>query len=136
MEEVTTELFQMFEGKQFRTLLPWNWPARSPDLKPLDFLLVISKRNVYMSRKLIYDMIYIIYVCQWVINSIDKLISQLDQKNHKYLYKYPNSEMFEKQQWSFDCIFIVFSGHWSRYIIQSIISHRLQFWHIIEKMTL
>jgi hypothetical protein len=36
-EEVTRELFEKFNDRWFRRLGPWDWPARSPDLTPLDF---------------------------------------------------------------------------------------------------
>ena len=36
-EEVTRELFEKFDDRWFRRLGPWDWPARSPDLTPLDF---------------------------------------------------------------------------------------------------
>ena len=45
---VTTELFGMFDNRWFRRLGPWDWPARSPDLTPLDFYLWGDlKKKVY-----------------------------------------------------------------------------------------
>lgn len=38
-QEVSQELSLMFEDRWIRRLGPWNWPARSPDLTPLDFYL-------------------------------------------------------------------------------------------------
>lgn len=38
-QDVSQELTAMFEDRWIRRLGPWNWPARSPDLTPLDFYL-------------------------------------------------------------------------------------------------
>lgn len=38
-DDVSQELRNMFEDRWFRRLGPWPWPARSPDLTPLDFYL-------------------------------------------------------------------------------------------------
>lgn len=37
--EISNALDTMFQDKWIRRLGPWNWPARSPDLTPLDFFL-------------------------------------------------------------------------------------------------
>lgn len=37
--EVSAEIRRIFEDRWFRRLGPWNFPARSPDLTPLDFYL-------------------------------------------------------------------------------------------------
>lgn len=44
-EAVSRELYQMFEDRWFRRLGPWSWPARSPDLSPLDFYLWGTIKN-------------------------------------------------------------------------------------------
>lgn len=36
-QEVSSELYEMFDDRWFRRLGPWDWPPRSPDLTPLDF---------------------------------------------------------------------------------------------------
>ena len=67
--EVSTELFEMFDDRWFRRLGPWNWPARSPDLTPLDFYLWGNlKRKVYSSPVQSKE-----ELCQRVINCIDEL---------------------------------------------------------------
>lgn len=48
--EVTRELIRMFDDHWFRRLGPWHWPARSPDLTPLDFYFWGNlKRKVYVT---------------------------------------------------------------------------------------
>lgn len=50
-DEVTRELFEMFDDRWFRRLGPWDWPARSPDLTPLDFFLWGNiKERVYATQ--------------------------------------------------------------------------------------
>ena len=44
--EVSVELRRIFEDRWFRRLGPWNWPARSPDLTPLDFYLWDTLKDI------------------------------------------------------------------------------------------
>ena len=56
--EVSAEIQRIFEDRWFRRLGPWNWPARSPDLTPLDFYLwgnlkdIVYKTPVYSREEL------------------------------------------------------------------------------------